>query len=82
MIVGTRTATGTQPAGWVPPEDLALDFVFVGQAAGSSTKFSRVQLSSSVRGCGGMVRRFGDDKKLLLANANFAKLGYHALLEW
>ena len=78
-----QTCAAPIPDDWVPPMDNAPDLLFVGRNTIQPKQYRKVQLDLNVRGCPGMVRRFGDDgQTLLLVVANFNKGGFHAIVDW
>ena len=67
----------------VPTVDRARDILFVGgQDSSGKVKWDKVVMENELRGCGGFVKRFGDDAKAVLANGNHEHSGFHYLLEW
>ena len=72
-------------SGQTPTVDRARDILLVGKEKDGrpgEVTFDRVRMENDLRGCGGFVRKFGDDKTLVLANGNHEHNGYHYILSW
>jgi hypothetical protein len=68
------------PASFVPPLDVAHDFLFIGQST-YQPSFEIVRMNHSEPGCGFMVERF-QNNSLLLAQGTRDRPGHNLLLEW
>jgi len=70
----------------VPTVDRSRDLLLVGRgrdpANPAKLSFDRVQMESKLRGCGGLVKKFGNDQTLVLAEGSHFSTGYGYLLEW
>lgn len=69
---------------WVPPKSRARDVLLVGGRGsdGRGVTFTKVNMNYEVRGCPGMVERFGNGQALVLAGGRRIHAGYNYLLEW
>ena len=68
------------PPLWVPPLDEAQDVLFIANEDGET--FERVTMTHAYPGCGGMVKKFGNNRTLALFQGTFVHPGYHLLLQW
>jgi len=67
------------PAWFVPPVDLASDFLLVGTGSGD---FTPVVMDHAEPGCGSLVKQFGGNRTLILAQGSQGRAGHNLLLQW
>lgn len=74
----------TLPSDWQPPFDEAPDLLLIGQGGNysKSQRFQTVKMRNEMRGCGYIVEKFGDNKTMLISNANGGHLGNTGILSW
>jgi len=70
------------PGNWMPPIDTAADLLLVGGKYNGKLGFRKIKMDHRRPGCGGIVRRYGSSKRLLLAQGRPIHLGHNLLLEW
>jgi len=66
-----------------PVVDRGRDLLYVSKPGpDGKIKLDKVYMENELRGCGGFIKRYGNDQTAVLANGNHEHCGFHYLLEW
>jgi len=71
------------PIEWVPPLNVVPDLLFVGSGTpDGGVSFTKVEIERRGNGCGGLLRKFGNDQTLIVARGRILHYGFNYLYSW